>query len=140
MHSHDKNPRLPHIKIPRLEALLKKEVLLERVAELDSQLATELRAVDATLAVYETTQGTRYAKYRSTSKAVIASLESIGRWSRPREIARDLAEGGFVMDPANGPRLIVDACRLMVDGEKLKRLGDYVGLPSWPVDPNLSEK
>jgi hypothetical protein len=133
----EKGPRNPHVKIPRLEARLRKELLLERVAELDPQLATELRAIDATLAVYETRQGTRYAFTRKYAAAVDACLRNCGRWMRPREIAFELAEGGFILDPANGPRLVVDAIAGMVESGKLLRHRETVGLLNWhpDVDP-----
>ncbi len=130
----DSSNRKPQVKIKRLEAQLRKEKLMERVAELDPILAAELRAADALLDAYKSTQGMQYMAFRSTSKAIIACLEAKGGPMRPREIALDLAEGGFAMDPSNGPRLIVDSCRLMVERGKLKRVdqGDEVDLIERP--------
>jgi hypothetical protein len=55
----DSETRKPQVRIKRLEAQLRKEKLMERVAELDPILAAELRAADALLDAYKSNQGTQ---------------------------------------------------------------------------------
>ena len=129
-----------HIKIPRLEALLDKEKLFERVAAYDQALASELRANDAQLAAYATTKGTEYAFTRDTREVTITCLErNAPKWMRPREVARALAEGGFLMDPLNGPRLIVDSLRRTADANLIQRTEDKEFVAALGVPPFRAE-
>ena len=127
----------PRITIPRLDALQQKERVLLDLAGLGpmaSQLVAELRAFDAALASYATTQGTMYAQSRNTQAMTILCLDSRKQWMHGREIAKELIEGGFIVeDPKTAARYITDSLRNSVDVGKMQRVGDLYGLSGWSL-------
>jgi len=121
-----------HTKHERARLVRTMEQLLKSWEKLDPESAAKYRAAEAALKVLVAPGDGRYRQFRGTADAVRACLEFEKKWLPRQVIADKLFDGGFVMDPEFGRRLVVKSITTSIgrgifveDAEKL------VGLPEW---------
>ena len=116
--------------VRRRERILRE---LEGVAPVQ---VAELRTIQ--LAIDQISAGldrTRFAGIRSTPEAAEKCLRENGVWMDPRAIAIELQQGGFPMDPENGPRLARESILYNAEVGIFVLRDKLIGLPEWGDSP-----